>query len=171
MNRITDYVIPAIFLIVFIAATCRKIPSYREFTRGASGAVELTASVFPYLAAMLIAVRLMRTSGISLHLAEFVAPALLRIGIPKELTELIILRPFTGSGSTALVSEIIKTHGPDSYIARCACVIVGSSDTVFYVAALYFANTKVKKLRYGLPVAIIALITGVIVSCLVCKWI
>ena len=85
------------------------------------------------------------------------------------LIELVLLRPFTGSGSLALLSEIFNTYGTDSYIGRCASVIIGSSETVFYVSAVYFAKTSVKKLSYAIPVSLIATFIGAIVSCLLVR--
>jgi len=169
MKYVADLAIPLVFLAVFLLATFRKVPSYTEFTKGAGEAVTLSVNLFPFIMAMLVLIKLLRVSGLSVQIADFMSPVFLRIGIPKELTELVILRPFTGSGSVALVNEIIRTYGADSYIARCACVVVGSSETIFYVAAVYFAGGNVKKLRYGLPVALFSCLVGVVVACLVCK--
>ena len=93
----------------------------------------------------------------------------LALGIPPEVSELVLLGPFTGSGSFALLNDIFATYGADSYISRCACAIMGSSETVFYVATVYFSQTKVRKLLYAIPCALIASLVAAIVSCLLCR--
>ena len=89
--------------------------------------------------------------------------------IPTELTEFLILRPFTGSGSMAMLSRIFSIYGPDSYIAKCACVIMSTSETTFYVVAVYLSTTKIKKLKYVIPVCLISAFLGATLSCLFCR--
>ena len=117
----------------------------------------------------MISVALMRTSGLTDLLTKAVSPVFSFLGIPSEVCELVLLRPFTGSGSFALLNDIFAKYGADCYISRCACVIMGSSETVFYVATVYFSGTKVKKLLYAIPCALIASLVAAIVSCLLCK--
>ncbi|GHV02195.1 spore maturation protein [Clostridia bacterium] len=164
-----DYIIPALFLLLFAFAAFRKIPVYDKFVEGAKGAANVCISAFPYLAATLIMVQLFRLSGAAAAAARFLAPGLEFIGIPRELSELILLRPFTGSGSTALVNDIMSKYGADSYVERCAAVVAGSSDTVFYVASIYFGGTKVKRLKYAIPVALLVTVFSSALSCWLCK--
>ncbi|MBR2384376.1 MAG: spore maturation protein, partial [Clostridia bacterium] len=91
------------------------------------------------------------------------------LGIPTELTKLVLIKPFSGSGSLALVSEIFSTYGVDSYIARSACVIYGSSETVFYIAAVYFAGAKTKKLLVPILISLIASFFSCVFACFICK--
>ena len=165
----TDYIIPAIFLIIFIFATFRNIPAYDYFVSGAKNAVTVGINVFPYLAATLIAVQLFRISGAAGGLAKFLSPGFRCFGIPSELAELILLRPFTGSGSIALVNDIYLKYGADSYIGRCASVVMASSETVFYTASVYFASGKIKRLRYAVPVALLVCAVSAILSCQLCR--
>ena len=90
------------------------------------------------------------------------------LGIPPELTELIVVRPMSGSGSLGLLSEIYARYGADSYAARSASVIVGSSETVFYVAALY-GGGRVKRYRGAIAIALVATFAGTVISCLLCR--
>lgn len=166
----TDYILPALLLLIFILLTIKNLPAYDYFTEGAKGAIDLCIGVFPYLAAMLISVALLRISGIAEHLSRLTAPVMGFFGIPSELAELTLLRPFSGSGSLALFNEIIAQYGADSYTTRCAAVIMGSSETVFYVAGVYFASSKARKLRYALPVALISCFLSVIISCFVVRF-
>ncbi|MDD4210903.1 MAG: spore maturation protein [Clostridia bacterium] len=164
-----SYIIPAIVLILFFYALIKRVNTYNSFVDGAKKSLQLVFDIFPYIIAIFIMVELFRTSGFSLILSEFLAPAFNLIGIPKELIELVLLRPFTGSGSLALLNEIYTTYGVDTYIGRAASVVMGSSETVFYVSAVYFAKTSVKKLGYAIPVALLASLVGAIVACLICR--
>lgn len=163
------YIIPLFILLMIMYGALKKVRIYDCFIQGAKESLTLVLSIFPYIIAIYIGVQLFKASGIGNVLAELLSPALDIIGIPKELTELIIIRPLSGNGSLALLEDIYKTHGADSYIARCASVLVGSSETVFYIAAVYFSTTKVKKLRSGIPIALFATFAGAIISCLFCR--
>ena len=117
----------------------------------------------------MIAVALLRASGVTEFLAKCLAPIFNFLGIPPELCELILLRPFTGSGSYALLNDVFLVYGADSYIGRCASVILGCSETIFYVATVYLSQTKVKRLGFAIPCALIASMVGAVVACLLCK--
>ncbi len=143
--------------------------TYNIFVKGAKGAIELVVSIFPYIVAIMVSVALMRTSGLTDLLTRLVSPIFNFLGIPNQVSELVLLRPFTGSGSFALLNDIYSQYGPDSYISRCASVIMGSSETVFYVATVYFSQTKVKKLLYAIPCALVASLVAAVLSCLLCR--
>ena len=143
--------------------------TYDHFVNGAKGAIKLVVEIFPFIATILIAVALLRVSGITNFLAQVLSPIFNLLGIPTELVELVLLRPFTGSGSYGILESIFSTYGADSYISRCACVIMGCSETIFYVATVYISQTKVKKLSYAIPVALVCSLVGAILACLICK--
>lgn len=163
------YIMPTFIILILLYASYKKLNTYNIFINGAKGAIELVVSIFPYIVAIMVSVALMRVSGLTDVLTKAVSPIFKLLGIPSEVCELVLLRPFTGSGSFALLNDIFATYGADSYISRCACVIMGSSETVFYVAAVYFSGTKVKKLLYAIPCALIASLFAAIISCLLCK--
>ena len=165
----SNYILPFLFICLLIYCFIKKINTYDTFVEGAKGAIKLVVSIFPYIATIMIAVSLLRLSGITLFLSNILSPVFGFFGIPKELCELIILRPFTGSGSFAILNDIYTQYGVDSYISRCASVILGCSETIFYVTTIYLSQTKVKKLLYAIPVALIATFIGAIASCLLCK--
>lgn len=164
------YIIPILFLLVLGASFIRKKEPYGGFIEGAKTAVDLTIGVFPYLLAIMVAVEAFRASGASAYLADAVAPVLGKVGLPKELAELLFLRPVSGAGSLAILDGLYKTYGADSYIGRCASVIYGSSETVFYVSTIYFSQSSVRKLRYAIPVALIATYTGCICGCFLLRF-
>ena len=163
------YILPIIFILIFIYCLFKKVNTYDAFVKGAKGAIPLVVSIFPYIATIMVAVAILRVSGVTYYLGQLLAPVFSFFGIPNELCELILLRPFTGSGSYALLNDVISTYGADSYITRCACTILGCSETIFYVATVYLSQTKVKKLLYAVPVALLCSLVGTILACLICK--
>lgn len=164
-----NYILPVIFILVLGFAFIKKKNVYQCFIDGGKESIKLSLNIFPYLAAMFIMVNLMRASGLSLGLTKILAPPFKLIGIPEELVELTLLRPFSGSGSMALLAEIYETYGADTYISRCASVMMGSTETVFYVSAVYFAETKVKHTGFALPIALFCTLVGCVVTCLLCR--
>lgn len=166
---ISDYIMPVLIIVLLLFAFFKKINTYDVFVKGAKESFSLIKSIFPCILAILVAVNLMRVSGAMSFFCDITAPIFNLLGIPTEVLELVIVRPFTGSGSFAILSDIFATYGADSYISRSACVIMGSSETVFYVASVYFSQTKVKKLLYAIPCALIASLISAILSCLICR--
>lgn len=163
------YIIPVLIIGLFIYAFYKKVNVYKSFVEGAKGAFSLCLDILPYIVAILCAVALFRASGLANLLIIILSPIFNLLGIPTEVCELVLLRPFTGSGSFALLNDIYLTYGADSYISRCASCIMGSSETLFYVSTVYISKTSIKKLSYAIPVGILASIFGAIISCLICK--
>lgn len=165
----SGYILPFFFIIILVVCFFKKVPVYQTFVNGAKNSLQLVVSIFPYVCAIMLAVALFKVSGLSLIFVKLISPVFVFFGIPPEVCELVLLRPFTGSGSFAILNDIFKTYGADSYIARCACTILGSSETIFYVATVYTSQTSVKKLFYAIPVALASSFVGAILSCLLCK--
>lgn len=165
------YVVPVILCLVFAIGAARKVKLYDSFVAGVKEAVGLSIRLLPYLAVVFMAMELMRASGLSAMLGKFVSPIFSLLGIPKELAELLILRPLSGSGSLAVLENIYLEYGVDSYIARSASVIMGSSDTVLYIAAVYFSGCKENGSRAAVPIALAVTFLGAIAACFVCRFI
>lgn len=163
------YILPILVVALLVFARIKKVGTYDCFVKGARGSFDLVISIFPFLVAIMVCVAIFRTSGLSDICVKAVSPVFNLLGIPNEICELVLLRPFTGSGSLALLNDILKTYGADSYVARCACCILGSSETVFYVSTVYFSKTSVKKLGFAIPIALFASLVSAIASCLFCK--
>lgn len=163
------YILPILIILLFAYSFFKKVNVYKSFVEGAKGAFELCLDIFPYITAILIAVALFRTSGIADFLINLLSPLFNLLGIPTEVSELVLLRPFTGSGSFAILDNIYALYGADSYISRCASCIMASSETLFYVSTVYTSKTSIKKLSYAIPVGILASIFGSVISCLICK--
>ncbi len=168
---ITAYIVPIIFVTVLLLSIFKKQDAYSAFIDGSSSAIKLMTGVFPYLLAIMMAVEVFKISGVSAVVANFFSPVTGFFGIPKELTELILIRPLSGAGATGLLEKIYVDFGADTYIGRCASVVYGSSETVFYISAIYFSQSSVKKLGPAIPIALIATFIGSCVGCLLCRFI
>lgn len=165
----TAYVIPLIFLTVLIITFAKRKNGYSVFVDGSKSALSLMAEVFPYLLTVMMAVELFRASGVSAAVSNAVEPVMNFFGIPKELTELILVRPLSGAGALAVLDNIYTLYGTDTYVGLCASIIYGSSETIFYVSSIYFSKSDIKNLRYAIPVALIATFTGCVLGCFVMK--
>ncbi len=162
-------IIPVIFIIVFVFSLIKRVNVYESFTEGISSALKFTFSLLPCLTAVFMMCALFEASHLSDKLCSLLAPVFGALGIPQELTKLVLIKPFSGSGSLAYLNEIIKNYGADSYVARCACVCFGSSETVFYISAVYFAGMKVKKLAMPILCVLVATLVSTVIACLVCR--
>ena len=167
---ISDYILPILIFVLLVCATIKKnTKPYNSFVSGAKQSLILIFDIFAYIVAVFIFIEIFDKSGLTNLLATILSPIFNLLGIPTELTKLIVLKPFSGSGGLALLQDIFTNYGVDSYIGRCASVILASSDTVFYVSTVYFSKTKVQKLGIAIPMALFATFLSVILSCLFCK--
>lgn len=127
--------------------------------------------IFPSLVALLTAVHMLRASGALEALTALLSPLLTLLGIPPETAPLMLLRPVSGSGALAAATELIGQYGPDSYIGRTAAVMLGSTETTFYVLAVYFGACGVRRSRWTIPAAIAADLTGFLAAAALVRWI
>lgn len=165
----SSYLIP--FFIIFLLLYClfNKINAYDSFVKGSKTSFDLILTSLPYIVAIFIALELFSNSGLSDFVAKLLSPVLSLIGIPSELTEMILIKPFSGCGSLAVLENVFAKYGVDSYLARAGCAIAGSSEAIFYVTAVYFAKTDIKHFRYAIPISLIANLIGASVGCLICR--
>jgi len=170
MINISVYILPILLILLLIYSAKKKVNAYATFAQGAKGAIDLCVDLLPYLVTIFVAIGLFKISGLTTLLADLLAPIMNAINIPTELTELMIIRPFSGSGSLAILENIYSTYGADSYVGRCASVIMGSSETIFYVATIYISQINAKKLLYAIPVALVCNIFSAVIACLVCTF-
>lgn len=157
-----SFLIPILVAALLVYALVRRVNPYEAFIRGAADAVPTILRVLPALAAMLGAISLLRGCGALDELNRWLSPFFEKIGIPAELTPLILLRPFSGSASLALLGDTLTLHGADSFIGRAASVCVGSTETIFYTLALYCGSVGISKTRHALPAALIGCAAGVL---------
>ena len=147
----------------------RKRSYFDDFLAGAREGLETAVSLLPTLAALLAAVRMLSASGLLRDLSALIAPFAERLGLPGELLPLLLVLPFSGSGSTAAYSALLEEVGVDSFPALCASVIMGSSDTMLYIAAVYFAAAGVRRTRHALPCALAVMLFSIFLACAVCR--
>lgn len=165
----SGYVLPVLILALLIYGAFKKVNLYNGFVDGAKQALKLCAGLLPFVTAIFLCLQLMRVSGLDKVLSNLLSPVFSVLGVPGELTQLVILCPLSGSGSLALLSEIYAEYGADSYVSRCASVIMGSTETVFYLSAVYFSGTNVKKLGLAIPIALFATLCGCVIGCFLCR--
>ena len=129
----------------------KKINVFDAFVTGAKQGFETSVSIIPYLIAMMVAIGMLRASGFFELLQVFLAPTLTAWGMPTELLPLALMRPFSGSASTGIMAELIHQYGGNSFIAKTAATMMGSTETTFYVIAVYFGAVGIKRTRYAIP--------------------
>lgn len=147
----------------------RKKNYFDAFLAGAREGLNTAISLLPTLAALLVAVRMLTASGALADLAALIAPAAEKLGLPAEILPLLMTRPFSGSASTAAYSSLLSDLGPDSFPALCASVIMGSSDTMIYVCAVYFSSVNARRTRHALPCAFAVMLFSIFLACAVCR--
>lgn len=169
METVSKYIMPLIILFIIVFGVIRKKEVYQPFVAGASDGLKTLAEIIPSIVGILVAVSMIKASGAIELLAVALSPVLKLIGMPREIIPLALLRPFSGSGSVSVVSDIINTYGPDSYSGRIAAVMMGSTETTFYTVALYYGVAKVKNIRHTLHAALLADLCGIIGSVIICR--
>ncbi len=161
--------IPLLICFFLIYGTCKRVPVYETFTQGAKEGFEISVRIIPYLVAMMVAVGMFRASGAIDLLAEWANPFLTWLGIPADLLPLAIVRSLSGSGARGIFAEIAATHGADNPITKTAAVMLGSSETTFYVLSVYFGSVGITKFRHAVSAGIIADLAGIIIALIVSK--
>jgi spore maturation protein B len=160
----SGFIIPAIFAAVLIYGLFRGTDVFSEFTAGVKEGLHTVYEVFPSLFCLVVTVAAFRASGGAELLTGLLSPVLDAVGFPPECGELMLMRPFSGSGATAIYEQILKNNGPDSYAGRVSSVILGSSETTFYTLSVYFAAVKARKTRYALAAALLGDIVCAVTS-------
>ena len=164
LNIISLYTLPIIVVIIPLYAIIKKVPVYETFISGAKDGFKVGVMIIPYLVAILVAIGMFRASGAIDILSATLSPVLNKIGMPGELLPLAIIRPLSGSGALGIMSEIATTHGGDAFITKMAAVMVGCSETTFYVLTVYFGAVGISKFRHALLAGLIADIAGIIAA-------
>ncbi len=151
-------------------AALKQVKVYESFVEGAKSGFTLVVSLIPYLVAMIVAIGMLRASGAFEDLSYLLAPLLSKIGFPPDLLPLALMRPFSGSGATGVLAEIIHHHGANSMIALMAATVMGSTETTFYVLAVYFGSVNIQKTRHAILAGLLADAVGVFASVWICLW-
>ncbi len=161
--------IPLIIAAFVAYAAKKKVPVYESFVAGAKGGFEIAVKIIPYLVAMLVAIGIFRASGAMELLVKGLSPIAHLIGMPPEVLPLALLRPLSGSGSLGLMADIMKKYGPDSFIGILASTMYGSSETTFYVLAVYFGAVNIYRTRHAVAAGLVADAVGMLGALLICR--
>ncbi len=148
----------------------KRVAVWRVFFEGAKEGALTLVKVLPYLMAFLVAIGMLRASGFFEFLSVSLAPYLHAIGLPADLLPLVLIRPFSGSAANAMMVDVMHTHGGNAYLSKLAATMMGSTETTFYVIAVYFGAVGIRKTRYAIPVGLLADLSGVLAAIVVCRW-
>jgi spore maturation protein SpmA len=169
VNAVSLLSIPFLLSAIPLFATLRRVKVYEEFVDGAKEGFDVAIRIIPYLVAMLVAVGMFRAAGGIDMLSHLLSPILKPLHFPTDLLPMVLVRPLSGSGSLGFFTELVKQFGPDSLIARTAGTIYGSTETTFYVLAVYFGSVAIKRTRHALLAGLTADFVSVVVAVTVCK--
>ncbi|MEK6372414.1 MAG: nucleoside recognition domain-containing protein [Acidobacteriota bacterium] len=170
LQGISLWAIPVLLVGIPLVGLFKKIKVYDVFIEGAKEGFQVAIRIIPFLVGILVAIGMFRASGAMDMLTNALRPAMTALGFPAELFPLAILRTLSGSGSLALSTDMINRYGADSLIGRMAATLYGSSETLFYVLAVYFGAIGVKKTRHAIPAGLVGDAVAAIVAVAVCTW-
>lgn len=165
-SRVASNLILLLIIVSFIGgALLKKVNVYETFIEGAKGGIQTSITIIPYLVGMLVAISVIRNSGVLGFIVSGFDWLLHQLGLPTDFTPALptaLMKPLSGSGSRAMMIDAMKTYGPDSFVGRLACIFQGSTDTTFYIVALYFGSVGIKRARYAISAGLIADFAGIV---------
>ncbi len=167
---VSVFVLPLLIVGFPLYGLIKKVPVYEEFVEGAKDGFKVAVTIIPYLVAILFAIGMFRASGAMEFMVEGLRPVLGWIGVPPEVLPMMIIRPLTGSGSAAIVLDMIQQFGEDSILVKMVATMFGSTETTFYVIAVYFGAVNVKKTRHAVPAGLAADIVAMFLGVYVVMW-
>lgn len=170
MNLLVIFILPLLIVGITAYGLVKKVKIYEEFVVGAKDGFDIAVRIIPYLVAILFAIGMFRASGAMDWMILGLKPILGFFGFPAEVLPMAIIRPLTGSGSVGVLADMITTYGEDSIFVKIAGTMFGSTETTFYVIAVYFGAISVRKTKYAIQAGLAADITGAIMAVIVCYW-
>jgi spore maturation protein SpmA len=169
VNALSILAIPFLLSFFPVYAAARGIKVYDEFVEGAKEAFNVIMRIIPFLVTMLVAIGMFKGAGGIDLLTRMLNPILTPLHFPTDLVPLALMRPLSGSGTLALLTDVVHRLGPDNIVSLMAATIYGSTETTFYVAAVYFGAVGIKQTRHAIPAGLLADLTGVIASVIICR--
>lgn len=163
------FVLPTLIVGFPVYGLYKGVRVYEVFVEGAKEGFNVAVTIIPYLIAILFAIGMFRASGAMDFLVDLLDPALALIGIPAEVVPMGLIRPLTGSGSAGLVADMIGQYGEDSILVKMVATMFGSTETTFYVIAVYFGAVNVRNTRHAVPAGLFADFIGFLASVYVVK--
>ncbi len=170
MQTFAVFILPLIIVLIPLYGLIKKVPVYEVFVDGAKEGFQIGVRIIPYLVAILFAIGMFRASGAMDWMITGLRPVLSLVGFPADLLPMAIFRPLTGSGSVGILADLIAVHGEDSLIVKMAATMFGSTETTFYVIAVYFGSVGIRRMRYAVQTGLIADLAGIIASVAVVYW-
>lgn len=162
LNLMSVLAIPVMIFVILAWGMAKKVKVYEVFIEGAKDGFNVAVRIIPYLVAMLVGIGIFRASGAMQVMSTILSPLTNLIGMPAEALPMALMRPLSGSGSLGIMTELMKVHGPDSFMGILASTMYGSSETTFYVLAVYFGSINVSNTRHALPAGLIADVFGML---------
>lgn len=156
-----DFFIPILLILLLMACAWKRLPAYDLFLAGAKQGLHVALQVLPNLAAMLCAISLMDLSGLTGQLIRLLSPVFLWLGIPPEVTSLVLIRPLSGSAALGMLENLLAAFGPDDRIGLVASTIMGSSETIFYTICIYMSQSRDRRTGYAVPCSLLGMAAGV----------
>ena len=169
-EKISISILPLMILFILTTGMLKKVPVYEEFVEGAKDGFKVSITIIPYLVALIVGISMFRASGALDLITNCLSSLLNKIQVEADIIPIIFTRPLSGSATLGLFSEIANKYGGDAYITKLAAIMVGSSETTFYVLSVYFGSIAIKRFRYAILAGIIADITGIVLAILVAHW-
>lgn len=169
-NQLSNWMFLIFIVGIPLYGAIKQVNVFDAFIIGAKKGFDTSVSIIPYLIAMMVAIGMLRASGFFKLMDQLLAPIMAMIGMPPEVLPLALIRPFSGSASTGLMAELIHQYGGDSLIAKTAATMMGSTETTFYVIAVYFGSAGIRRTRHAIPAGLLADLAGIVASVLVCRY-
>ncbi|HEY2712059.1 MAG TPA: nucleoside recognition domain-containing protein [Chthoniobacterales bacterium] len=169
VNVISILAIPFLLAFFVLYAALRGLKVYDEFVEGAKEAFDVILKIIPFLVTMLVAIGMFKGAGGIELLARALSPVLATLHFPVDLLPIALMRPLSGGATLALFTDVVHRLGPDNLVSRMAATIYGSTETTFYVAAVYFGSVGIKQTRHAIPAGLMGDLAGVIASVVVCR--
>jgi len=167
---LSNWIVPLIILgIPLYAYAAKRIKVYESFIEGAKEGFQIGVRIIPYLVGILVAIGMFRASGAMDWLVALLSPLTNLASFPAEVLPTALMKPFSGSGALGLMSDLFKIHGPDTFIGRLASVIQGSTETTFYILAVYFGSVAIRNTRYTLGACLLGDLAGIIGAFVACR--
>ena len=164
------YILPVFILLILIAGFIKGVPCFDSFVKGAQNGAMTIVRLAPALIGLIVAIGVFRASGALEMIVEFCRPFMEKIGADSDILPLVLIRPVSGSASLATLRDIIAECGADSDAARAACVMMGSTETIFYTMAVYTERTKIRRLPGVLPAALASNLISAVAAGIVCSF-
>jgi spore maturation protein B len=169
LDAVSQWAVPLLLAGVLVYALARKVKVYPAFVEGAREGFQVGVRIIPPLVAIVVVLGMLRASGALEAFASLVAPVTDRLGIPASVLPMVLVRPLSGGGALGVVGDVLRSDGPDSYAGRLVSVMAGSTETTFYVLAVYMGSVGISRYRQALPAGLIADLVGFTASVIVVR--